>query len=210
MQLFDEISEQNFLKLKECLKAVKKSYLKDEIIFDYGDKLSAVGYVLSGKVRILKDDFENNKVLIAEVEKTQTFAEALVCAGIKKSPVTVIAAEDSEILFIDFQKILGVCASSCPFHKQLIENIIKIIANKNLFLNSRIELLSKKSLKERIMFYLKSQKEKQNKEIFEIPFSREKMAQYLAVDRSALSRELCRMKSANLLDFHKNSFRIFF
>lgn len=208
--LFDGISEENLASLKTCLNAVKKTYLKGEIIYNYGDKLTSVGYILSGKVQIIKDDYENNKIIISEQKENETFAESLVCSGIKESNIIVVASVDSEVLFIDFKRILSVCNNSCQFHKQLIENVIRIIAKKNVFLNTRIELLTKQSLREKIKMYLAYQKQNSNKDIFEIPFSREEMASFLGVNRSALSRELSKMKEENIIDFHKNSFKLKF
>lgn len=206
--LFDGISEENLASLKTCLNAVKKTYLKGEIIYNYGDTLTSVGYILSGKVQIIKDDYENNKIIISEQKENETFAESLVCSGLKESNIIVVASVDTEVLFIDFKRILSVCNNSCQFHKQLIENVIRIIAKKNVFLNTRIELLTKQSLREKIKMYLGYQKQNSNKDIFEIPFSREEMASFLGVNRSALSRELSKMKEENIIDFHKNSFKL--
>ena len=210
VNLFNNINTDNLSALKACLRAVNKKYFKDEIIYNYDDNITSVGYILKGKVKVFKDDYENRRVLVANHSEGETFAEAFVCLGIKQSPIIVLAEEDTEMLFIDFNRILGVCNNSCQFHTQLIDNIIKIIAEKNIYLNFRIEMLSKSSLRERIKIYLVNQKGSFSENIFEIPFSREDMADFLGVNRSALSRELSKMKEENLIDYHKNSFKIKF
>ncbi len=209
MSIFEGIEESQKDALFSCLQSVKKSYLKGEIIIDSGEKITSVGYVLDGNIQISKDDFSGNKVIIGRASKGETFAEAFVCAGIEKSKISIEALEDSQILFLDFKRILNVCSNSCPFHKKLIENIIKVIAQKNLFLQERIELLSKKTLRERIFYLLNKEKAKCGESIFEIPYSREQMAEFLGADRSALSRELSAMQKAGLIDFHKNSFKVY-
>lgn len=208
MKLFENIEEKNLETMLKCLNAVKKTYLKDENILNEGDEITSVGLIVSGKVQLIKDDFEKNKVILAEMKDGETFAEAFVCAGLQKSPVYVFAKENTTVLFINFDRILSTCSNACPFHKQLIANIIKMIAAKNLVLNSRIELLSKKSIRERIVFYLLSEKIRQQSDDFTIPFSRDNMAEFLSADRSALSRELCRMQKEGIIDFKKNHFNL--
>lgn len=209
MKLFEGIDENNLSAMLKCLNAVKKNYYKGEIIFDEGEKITSVCFISKGKVQIIKDDFTNNKVILNEMEEGETFAESFVLAGAEKSPVCAIAVEDTTVLFIDFGRMLSTCSNSCPFHKQLIANIIKIIAKKNLVLNSRIELLSKKTIRERVLFYLEGERLENESNEFSVPFSREAMAQYLSSDRSALSRELCKMRDEGLLDFSKRFFKIY-
>lgn len=207
-KLFDGIEEKDKETLFKCFNAVKKSFFKDEIILEPEQKIDSVIYVSNGCIKIIKDDFNRNKIIIDTIKKGETFAEAVVCSGIKKCPNFVYAQTDATLYFINIEKILNPCTEACLFHKKLLQNLVKSISEKNMFLNQRIELLTKKSLRERILIYLKKQKNKTNDKIFEIPHSREEMAQYLGVNRSALSRELCIMKAQKLIDFHKNSFSI--
>lgn len=208
MNIFTGIEETDLNALTNCLQAVKKTYMKDEIIFDTGDKITAVAYVLDGLVQLSKDDYDGNKVIIGNISATETFGESMVCAGIKKSLVSAKALENTQILFLDFSRILSICSNNCKFHKQLIENMIKIISFTNINLQDRIELLSKKSLRERILYMLFKEKQKSDKIVFEIPYSREQMAEFICADRSALSRELSNMKAENIIDYQKNIFKI--
>lgn len=209
MNIFDGIEEKDFEALTACMQAVKKSYKKGEIIFNTGDKITSVCYVSEGKVQLVKDDYDGNKIIITNVVKGDSFAEAFVFAGKEKSFVCAIALEDTQILFLNFKKILSIYSNTCQFHKRLLENILKIIASKNILLQERIELLSKKTLKERILYMLFKEKIKHNTNIFEITYSREQMAEYIGADRSALSRELSKMKQEKILDYHKNSFKLY-
>ncbi len=207
MHIFSGIDSTDLNNLLNCLQAVKKTYEKNEIIFDVKDKITSVCLILEGKVQLSQDDYEGNKIIISNLSKDETFGEAFVCAGIKESSICATAIEHTEILFLNLERIMSICSNSCPFHRRLLENIIKIIAAKNIFLQERIEALSKKTLRERVLNFL--HKNKPGAEIFEIPFSREQLAQYLGADRSALSRELSKMKKEKIIDYHKNSFKLF-
>lgn len=209
MNIFDGIDEGKKEILKSCLRTVKKTYAKNEIIFSYGDRITSICYIIKGAVQLSKDDYyKGNKIIVAKIQGGESFAEAFVCAEIEHSKIEAKALEETEILFLDFKKVLSVCSNACPFHKKLIENLIKVVAKKNLFLRERVELLGKKTLREKIMHFLNKEKEKQHAEIFDIPYSRDEFAEYIGADRSALSRELSKMKKQNLIDYHKNSFKI--
>ena len=207
MNIFDGINDDEFELLTKCLQAVKKTYKKDEIIFDIGDLVTSAAYILEGSVQLAKDDYTGNKIIINHLSKGDTFAEAMVFDGWEEGAVWAKAIGESCILFLNFEKIFSICSNSCRLHKKLISNIIKIISLKNLDLRERIELLSKKSLRERILYMLHKAKLNSKSSIFKIPFSREQMAEYICADRSALSRELSRMKREGLIDYHKNMFK---
>ncbi len=206
MNLFENIEKEDFNKLMTCLKAVKKSYQKDEVIFDEHSKITSLCYILSGNVQLSKTDYLGNILIIGNLTIKETFGETIICAKEDTARISVKTLSDSEILFIDIKRILSICTNSCPFHRQLIENVIKILAEKNVKLHNKIELLATKNLRERILKVLYANKT--NDGVFEIPYSREEMANLIGADRSALSRELSKMKNEKLIDYHKNSFKI--
>lgn len=211
LNIFNRISDIEIKQLTECLQAVQKTYKKGEIIVDICDTITSVGYVLDGSVQLMKDDYEGNKIILGNIFKGDTFAEAMVCAGIEESLVRVEALEDTKILFLDYNRIISSCHKNCQFHKKLLDNIIKTISHKNVILQEKIELLSKKTLKERILYmlYKEKNKNKNKNEIFEIPYSREEMAEFIGADRSALSRELSKLKDEKVIDYHKNMFKFY-
>lgn len=208
MKIFDGISENEIKSLINCLQAVNRSYKKNEIIFDTDDEIISVAYILSGSVQLSKNSYEGSRIIIGNLLKNETFGEAMVCAGLKKSLICAKALEDTEILFLDIKKILSTCPNNCHFHKRLIENLVKIIAYKNIALQEKIYLLTQKTLREKVLYMLHNEKLKVKKDIFDIPYSREEMAEFLSTDRSSLSRELSKMKSEGILDYHKNSFKL--
>ena len=172
-----------------------------------GDKPEFVGIVLSGQLNISRVDYDGNRSLVAAIIPGEMFAEALCCAGVTESPVTVFAAEDSVIIKLAFSRIIKTCPNSCSFHTQLIENMLGLIAYKNMKLQNRMEILELKSVREKVMCYLETFMPKRGENIT-IPFNREEMAEFLCVERSALSHELSKMKKDGLIEYRKNSFTI--
>ena len=207
MNIFDNISESEKHLLYKCVKAVLKHYKKGEIVFYADENIDSICYVIEGNIELTKNDYDGNEILLTRIGKGETFAETFVCAG-TKSIVQAKSIDDTKILFLNFNNILNICSQNCIFHKKLLENLISIIAQKNLILQDRLEMFSHKTLKERILYLLTKYKSADNS-VFEIPYTREQMAKYLGVNRSALSRELSKLKSEKLLDFHKNYFKLY-
>lgn len=207
--LFRGIDESQLASLLACLTAVKRRYRKDELIFVAGEKPISVGIVLSGSVRVLQEDFWGNRTILAHIESSGLFGEAFSCAEQVALPVSVIACETTEIMLIDYRKIITTCSSACVFHTQLVMNMMRILAKKNILLTKKLEYLSKRTTREKLLSFLSAQAVSAKSTIVEIPFNKTELAEYLCVDRSALSRELSAMKAEGLLQYDKNSFELF-
>ncbi len=201
-RLFNNIPQKDFSSMLTCLGAFDKSYDKNEVILNEGERIHFVGMVLEGAVKIIKSDYDGNEVIIGEVAKGDIFAEVFACAEISKSPVSIISATQSTILFFDYRKILSTCSSSCAFHRQLIANMLKEVANKSLYLNRRVDVISKKTLRDKILTYLHYESRGLKK--ITIPMNRQELASFLCADRSALSSELSKMKKDGLIDYNKS------
>lgn len=191
-----------------CLKARHTVYEKDKDVYRIGDEIKAIGIVLSGCVHITKNDMMGNVHIIQNAEAGELFAEAYACQQSSYSQVNVIAAQKSKILFIDVNKILTVCSAACTFHQSLVKNLLYVIAEKNINLVRKIEHITPKSIRERVLSYLCSEAQKQGKYSFDIPFNRQQLADYLMVERSALSNELSKMQKSGLIEYRKNSFTV--
>ncbi len=192
----------------DCLGGVSKKYKKDAYILMAGDTIDFVGIVLSGRVQIVKEDFGGNRNIISELTEGELFGEAFACAGIETAMYSVQAATDCEIMKIEFKKIVTTCSNACEFHSMLISNMLKIIAKKNLELNGKMEIISQRTTREKLMTYLLGQAEKAKNSRFTIPFSRNELADFLCVERSAMSRELSKMRDDGILDYEKNNFKL--
>ncbi len=200
--LFNGIAFSDFERMFPCLSARAATYKKGGIILLSGDAVTFVGLVLSGGVKIMKEDRDGRVSIVTELSVSDTFCEVFACAGVSHSPVTVEAASDTEVLLIDYKKIITACSSSCPFHTKLIENMLGLVAKKNLMLHQKIEILSKRTTREKLLCFFDAQRGAAK--AFTVPFNREDMAQYLCVDRSAMSNELSKMRNDGLIRVHKN------
>jgi len=204
--LFQGIALSNLENMMSCLSSETKNYRKDDVILRSGDTADFVGLIVAGSVKIKKEDTDGRVMMIATLGAPETFGEVFACAGISHSPVTVQAAEDSEILFFNYKKIITSCTSACPFHARLIENMLALMGKKNLMLNQKMEILSKRTTREKILCFFDAHRGAAKK--FTIPFSREELAQYLCVDRSAMSNELCKMRREGIIKFQRNTFEM--
>lgn len=207
--LFLHIADTDLASMLTCLGAVKRSYGKQDFIFHAGQAASQVGIVLTGSVQIIKEDFFGNRSILGMAEPGQLFGEAFSCAEAEKLPVSVVAAEKTEVLFLDYRRIITTCPSACDFHTHLIQNMLGILARKNILLTQKIEHMTKRTTREKLLSYLSAQAVLAGSPSFSIPFNRQELADYLSVDRSAMSLELSRLQKEGLLTCRKNQFTLF-
>lgn len=206
--LFYGFDENQLDDLLDCLSPKLRSYSKNEIIFNSDEKIDTIGFVLQGKVNIVQDDFWGNRTILSCVEAGNTFAEAFTCAQEEFLSVSAICTQESEIMFLDYAKVISSCSSCCIFHNDLIKNMLKVIASKNVMLTKKIEHLTKRSTREKLLSFLSYQAALNKSNSFSIPYDRQGLADYLAVDRSALSSQLSRLQKEGVLKFNKNKFEL--
>jgi CRP-like cAMP-binding protein len=201
--LFDSILAEEISAILKCLKAKVIHYQKNEPIIICGDKIESLGIILSGSVQVIKDEASGRQTILSVFGPGETFAETLVCAGVQKSDVNVLATRDSDILFLKYSQVVHSCTNACAFHSKLIQNMLKILAQKNLAMNNKISYLVIKSMRQKLETYLWEQFVSSGKSEIELTLSRNELADFLNVDRSAMSRELCRMRDDGLIVFQK-------
>ena len=206
--IFQNITEEDAESVLKCLSAVKKQYKKGETIFHAGEKARAMGLVVSGAVEIVRDDYWGNRQILGKARPGELFGESYACMPDEIFMISAIASEDTEVLFMEVGKLLTTCSSACEFHSRLIHNLLYILAGKNLMLTRKIDHMGKRSIREKVMAYLSFQAEMHRSNTFEIPFNRQQFADYLAIDRSALSAELSRMQKDGIIEYEKSRFMI--
>lgn len=199
---FKEI--ENMLK---CLDVRIKKYTKGETIIHAGEKISDICILLNGLAHIVQEDYWGKKIILSEVNVSGVFAEVFSTLGIK-SEVNVLAIEDSEIMFLDIGNLITICSHTCNYHNKLLQNLLKSIAEKNLKMTQKMTHIGKRSIREKLLSYLSSQSIKHGSSKFNIPFNRQDLADYLCVDRSALSSEISKLKKEGIIDSRKNEFEI--
>jgi CRP-like cAMP-binding protein len=208
IDLFKGIEEADLQALLTCLGAKTFQYKKDQTVFFSGDHIEQFGIVLSGQVQIVQYDYYGNRSILAKIGPGKLFGESFAYAEIEKLPISVVAASESELLFIDCYKLTMPCSQSCAFHNRLIQNLLKIVAMKNIALTQKINITSKRTTREKLLAYLSMEAKKAGSSRFTIPFNRQELADYLAVERSAMSAELSKLRNDGVLIFHKNQFEL--
>lgn len=206
--LFKGIEEKEIEKLLNCLNAYKKKYKNKETIVRSGEKIQSIGIILSGEAHITKNDYWGNTTIVTHLYEGEVFGEAYACVNQNEMGVNVVASQDCEILFLNISHIIRICPCACDFHHLLLQNLLEMIAKKNILLNHKLTLLSKKTIREKVLSYLSQQAIEHASKIFDIPYNRQQLADYLGVDRSALSAELSKMQKEGILSFYKNTFKL--
>ena len=207
--LFRGIRSEELKKLLSCLRARRRSYAGQEIILMEGQAVSEIGIVLSGRVRIVREDYDGNRMIVAEIPEREMFAESFACARSESLLVTAVSMEKSEILWISSRRMISPCPDTCPYHVSLTENMLSILASKNILLSRKLDYLSKRSIREKLLTFLSDRAPEESGTLFRIPFNRQELADYLCVDRSALSTELGKLKREGILEYEKNCFRLY-
>ena len=206
--LFAGIDTGDFALMLGCIGYHVKEYKKGQIIAFEAETINHVGVVLEGAVDMLKEDVWGNRTMLVRTYPQDIFGETFACGEDSLSVVTFAAAQDCRVLFLSFCRVMHACTHACRFHQQLIENMVRLIARKNRELMRKVEVVSKKTLREKILAYLSIQSQSQGSRRFEIPLGRIEWAEYLCADRSALTRELAKMKDEGLIDYNRNFFKI--
>ncbi|MDR2186352.1 MAG: Crp/Fnr family transcriptional regulator [Treponema sp.] len=206
--LFDGIDPGELCRLLDCLGARKKKYGRDSFVFMQGEEPRYFGVLLSGSLLVIQEDFWGNRNILERINPFGLFGAAFALGGCGRFPVSVTAAEDSGALLIDGGRIAASCSPSCSFHARLIRNMLGNLAKRNTALVQKLEYLSRRSTRKKLLAYLSAEALKAKSSTFTIPFKRQDLADYLAVDRSAMSSELGRMQKDGILMFAGNRFTL--
>lgn len=206
--LFKNMEPEDIGAALQCVGAFLKTYKKGAYVLLEEDKVQSVGCVLSGNVEMIREDIWGNKTVLVSMGEKELFGESFVCGSTMTASVSFVAKESTEVLFLPFERVMHSCSSACAHHQHLLLNMVTLIAEKNVAFITKIDIMSKKTLREKIGAYLLVQADLNKSRYFTIPLGRVELAEYLNADRSALTRELNSMKKEGLIDFDKNTFRI--
>ena len=206
--LFFDITGDNIITMLDCLEARTDIFDKNYTILSEGSPAKYIGIVLLGSVQITRTDYYGNRSILGNLCEGELFAEAFACMQMTSMPVSVIANETSTIMFIDCNHILHTCQNGCPFHQQLVYNLMKVLAAKTVMFQQKIEITSKRTTREKLLAYLTICAKKNNKNSFKISFNRQELADYLEVDRSGLSAEISKLRKDGILECRRNYFKL--
>lgn len=206
--LFDGIAPRDLKAMLGCLGGRVAAFTRGEAIFSAHSPAEDVGIVLSGAVQIVLDDFDGNRTIQDRVEPGGMFGEAFACAGVERLPVTVEGVCPGRALIIRLRRITATCTNACAFHNRMVMNLLRAMAAKNLQLSRKLEITSRRTTREKLMAYLMSQAHEARSSRFTIPFDRQALADYLCVERSALSAEIGRLRREGVLESERSSFTL--
>lgn len=206
--LFSGISAEEASAMLSCLQAEKKDFPKEAFLLHDGDTAESIGLILSGSILVIQEDIWGNRNILSKAGPGQTFAAAYACAPGSVLNVNVFAETPVTALFLNVKRILNVCPSACTHHSRIIRNLLSDLAEKNLRFSEKLTHMSQRTTRDKLMSYLSAEAQRLGTYEFDIPFSRQQLADYLGVERSGLSLELGKMRSEELLDFHKNHFAL--
>lgn len=206
--LFFDVSDDDIITMLGCLKARTDIFDKNYTILSEESPAKYIGIVLSGSVQITQTDYYGNRSILGNLCEGELFAEAFACMQTASMPISVIANVKSNIMFIDCNHILHTCQNGCPHHQQLIYNLMKVLALKTVMFQQKIEVISKRTTREKLLTYLTTCAKKNNRKSFKIPFNRQELADYLEVDRSGLSAQISKLRKEGVLECRGNYFKL--
>ena len=208
LPLFSNINKADIQDVLKQLNAYTKNFSKNEYVRVSGDPVDFIGIVLSGEIQILKDDYYGNRSITASFSKGSMFAEAFVCSKIKTLPIDIMSSTDSTIMFLDSNILLNSYTSEYKFHNTLVRNLLYIVSNKNILLTQKLSYHSHKTTSEKIMAYLTDQAKARHSSEFTIPFNRQQLADYLGVERSAMSYEISKLQKQGHIETNRSYFKL--
>ena len=205
-RLFSGVSEEELTAMLTCLGARQVDFPKDSFLLRAGERVDSIGLILAGSVLIVQEDIWGNRNILSKLGAGQTYAVSFACAPGSAINVSVLAQTEVTVLTMNVGRILTMCPSNCSHHSLVLQNLLGDLAGKNLRLNEKLTHMGQRSTRAKLMSYLSAEAQRQNSLEFDIPFTRQQLADFLAVERSGLSLELGKMRDEGLLDFHKSHF----
>ena len=207
-KLFSGVGEEDISSLLSCLGARKKEYKKGEYILREGEHISDIFILVEGKIHIQKDDYWGNRSILSVISVGEMFGEGYAAPESGALLNDVVAVEVSSVIFFDVKRILTTCSSACRFHNMIVQNMFFAISDKNRKLVQKLGHMSGRTTRTKLISYLSEEAKRQGSSSFTVPFNRQQLADYLCVDRSAMSNELCKMRDEGMIKFEKSRFEL--
>ena len=207
-QIFAGVGNDEIASMLLCLDAQLHHYKKGEYVLREGEHLSDIMILVNGRLLIQKDDYWGNRSILEQISMGEMFGEAYIAPESGPLLNDVAAAEDSAVIFLNAKRIMTTCSSACRFHTMVVQNLFFSISEKNRKIVRKLSHMSKRSIREKLISYLSEEATRQNSSSFTIAFNRQQLADFLFVDRSAMSNELSKMRKEGLLEFERNRFKL--
>lgn len=206
--LFSSLSSDELPHMLDCLNARRKTFEAKQFIIHESDTTEDLGIVLNGQVQIITEDGFGNRSITAKLGPGDLFGQVAASKLAHSSPVSVLADTETDLLLLKFQKLVTPCTRACSFHSRVIENMMNVLAERNLMMNRKLSILSQRTMRDKLLSYLAWQSHDKGSTAFSIPFNRDELADYLCVNRSALSREISKMVEQGIIATERNHFTL--
>ena len=207
-RLFSGLNEDEILAALPCLGARERRYDVGERLLNAGDVTSHVFVMLEGQINIIREDWWGNRSIVSIDGPSDSFAEAYACPPGSRLTVSVVATRKVRVLTFEIRAIMEICRASCPFHNRLMQNLVSTIAEQNLRLNDMLSFVTRRTTREKLLAYLGAESQRQGSRSFTIPFDRQQLADFLSVNRSAVSTELGKLRKDGIIDFDRSHFTL--
>ncbi|MBR6738954.1 MAG: Crp/Fnr family transcriptional regulator [Oscillospiraceae bacterium] len=193
-QLFDGITQQECERMFVCFGAREKSYEQGDVICEFVGGSKVVGVLLSGSADLIRLDVDGDRVILETMEEGGVFGEVFAFSGSNGDSTFIECRSDCRVMYLDYDQITKRCENACHHHSALVQNLFRLLSTKTLRLSERVEVLSRRSIREKLLCYFHQQQIKERSNKFTLPFSLSALADYISVDRSAMMREMKKLK----------------
>ena len=207
-RLFAGISEEEIVGMLSCLDAKLYHFSKGAYVIRQGEQMGHITVLVEGELHIQNEDYWGNRTIVSRIGVGELFGEAYLSPALSGIQNDVVAVADSVVIFFGVRCVMTTCSSACRVHNMVIRNLFCAISEKTQRLMKKLGHMSKRTTREKLLSYLSEEAKKQHSACFDIPFNRQQLADFLSVDRSAMSNELCKMRDEGIIEFHKNRFRL--
>ena len=197
IKAFDNINESDLKKMLVCFDANTLKYSKDTTILSNVSNTTKVGVIMSGAAQIIRYNYNGSRTIIDNLQEGDVFGAFSLSSN---EDLYIVSTTQSEIVMFDYSRIINRCKKNCPYHNQLVDNIMQILSSKITANNERIEVLSKKTIRDKLLAYFNSVSKKQITKHIILPFTLTDLADYLSIDRSAMMREIKNMRDDGLIE----------
>ncbi len=205
VSILDHISQEEYKRMMVCFHAIERSYMPGEIITTFGQGSALVGILLDGEAVVMRTHFDGRQTILEQLEEGDIFGETLSAAASETSLIQIISYKRTRIQFIDYGHLVKRCSNACSFHSQLVSNALMLISQKAVQLSERLDILSQRTIRDKLLSYFSLLSKKNKSESFDLPFTMSDLADYLSVDRSAMMRELKKMREEGLVNVNKRA-----
>lgn len=207
-ELFKNVSEEEFLKMEKCFNMKRLSFKKDQTILSNTKNAGTVGIVIEGTVELIRIDYMGTRTILAEYEQGDVFGD--VFSNISGGEISIISKVDSEIIFLDYDHLINRCKKNCSYHNTVIQNMIEILSKRIFIQNERIEILTKRSIRDKLLEYFNTLSKKTRSKTIYLPFTYTDLADYLSIDRASMMREIKNLKDDQMIRTQNKMIKILY